>query len=300
MSMDNSNQSDSENRGRRSTDRRAVPPVPGEGDPNYPKWAERRATTRQPPRVETVSLVIPTKNEARNLFTVLEHVPDAVNEIILVDGLSSDVTETMAQSVNPNVRIVEERSRGKGNALRAGFAAATGDLIVAMDADGSMSPSEIPNMLYFLAHGFDFVKGSRFMVGGGSLDITPLRRAGNRALVGLTNRLYHSQLTDLCYGFFAFRRQFLDHLDLKSTGFEVETEITARAVLLGLRVTEVPSMELPRRTGVSNLHTFRDGTRVLRTLFHEQSRAKHELSGESKTQRGEGEVPENEVQGPAS
>ena len=103
-----------------------------------------------------------------------------------------------------------------------------------MHADGSMSPSEIPNLLYFVEHGFDFVKGSRFMVGGASLDITPIRREGNRVLVGLANRLYRTQLTDLCHGLFAFR-QFLDELDLRYTGFEIETEITARAVLVGQR-----------------------------------------------------------------
>ena len=237
------------------------------------RWVERRSSSRKAPRRVTVSLVIPTKNEARNLATVLEHVPDAVTEIILVDGLSSDATRAMASAINPNVRIVEELSKGKGNALRAGFAAATGDLIVAMDADGSMMPSEIPNVLYFLEHGFDFVKGSRFTIGGGSLDITPVRRLGNKVLVGLANRLYKSQMTDLCYGFFGFRRQFLDSLDLMSPGFEIETEITARAVLVGLRVTEVPSMELPRRSGMSNLRTFRDGARVLRTLFKERARA---------------------------
>jgi glycosyltransferase involved in cell wall biosynthesis len=241
------------------------------------------------PLLETVSLVIPTKNEARNLFTVLEHVPRIVDEIIVVDGLSSDVTEAMAKLVNPAVRIVEQRKPGKGNALRAGFAAATGDLIVVMDADGSMSPSEIPHMLHFLANDFDFVKGSRFLVGGGSLDITPVRRAGNLALVSLANVLYHTQMTDLCYGFFAFRRLFLDFLDLQSTGFEVETEITARAILMDLRVTEVPSMELPRRSGVSNLHTFRDGYRVIRTLFAERARRDREVL-EGQHLRAEGDA----------
>ncbi len=249
-----------------------------------PAWAERRSTTRRPPRVDTVSLVIPTKNEALNLATVLEHVPDAVTEVILVDGLSWDVTETMAAACKPDVRILEEVSPGKGNALRAGFAAAKGDIIVAMDADGSMSPGEITSLLYFLGHGFDFVKGSRFLLGGGSLDLTPIRRAGNRALVGLANHLYRTQLTDLCYGFFAFRSQFLDQLDLWSTGFEIETEITVRAVVMGLRMAEVPSMEFPRRSGVSNLHTFRDGARVLRTLYRERANVRRQ----SEASRGAG------------
>ena len=220
--MDTSRRPDSESSERRSPRRSRSRRITDTEVIGLPTWAERRSTTRQPPRLDTVSLVIPTKNEALNLATVLEHVPDAVTEVILVDGLSWDVTETMAAACKPDVHILEEVSPGKGNALRAGFTAAKGDIIVAMDADGSMSPGEITNLLYFLEHGFDFVKGSRFMLGGGSLDITPIRRAGNRALVGLANHLYRTQLTDLCYGFFGFRRQFLDHLDLCSTGFEIE------------------------------------------------------------------------------
>lgn len=297
--MGTSRQRDSDYVERRSPNRSVLSPVTEHGEIGLPRWAERRTTTRRPPRVDTVSLVIPTMNEARNLATVLDHVPDAVSEVILVDR-SSDVTETMAASCIPDIRIIEESLPGKGNALRAGFAAAQGDIVVAMDADGSMSPSEITNLLYLLEHGFDFVKGSRFIVGGGSLDITPLRRAGNRGLVMLANHLYRTQLTDLCYGFFAFRRQFLDQLDLRSTGFEIETEITARAVLVGLRVTEVPSMELPRRTGVSNLHTFKDGMRVLRALFHEKERAKREPGGTMKAGRGGRGSPDLEAHGAAS
>ena len=117
-----------------------------------------------------------------------------------------------------------------------------------------------------MEHGFDFVKGSRFIGGGGSLDITPLRRLGNKGLLFIANVMFHTQLTDLCYGFFAFRRQYLDHLGLCSSGFEIETELTVRALGAGLRIAEVPSVELPRWSGRTNLRTFRDGYRVLRTL----------------------------------
>lgn len=220
-----------------------------------------------------VSLVIPAKNEARNLPTVLEHLPRCVDEVILVDGMSSDVTQLMATSCRPDIRIISDAEPGKGNALRAGFEAARGDVVVAMDADGSMSPEEIPRFVYFLERGFDFVKGSRFVGGGGSLDITLPRRLGNRALLGVANVLYRAQLTDLCYGFFAFRRQYLHHLDLHSSGFEIETELTVRAVLAGLRIAEVPSLEMPRRSGRSSLHAFHDGHRVLRTLLRERPRS---------------------------
>jgi hypothetical protein len=217
----------------------------------------------------TVSLVIPTMNEARNVTDVLDRLPAMVTEVVLVDA-SSDVTKLMARVSRPDVRIIDEPAPGKGNALRAGLAAARGDVLVAMDADGSMSPEEIPRFVHPLAHGFDFTKGSRFMAGGGSLDITPIRRLGNKALVEAANVLLKVRYTDLCYGFFALRRIFLESLDLRSTGFEIETEIIVRAQLVGLRIAEVPSVELPRRNGESNLRTVRDGSRVLRTLLMER------------------------------
>lgn len=239
--------------GRRRTDKAVLQAVP---------------TSRE--SAATVSLIIPTKNEARNLADVLDHLPEQIAEVLLVDTRSTDVTKLMARSVRPDIRIIDEPRPGKGLALRAGMAAAKGDVLVVMDADGSMSPEEIPRLVYPLEHGFDLTKGSRFIAGGGSLDITPTRRLGNRALVEMANVLLGVHFTDLCYGFLAFRRIFLDALDLQSTGFEIETEIIVRAQLLGLRIAEVPSVELPRRSGHSNLHAMQDGARVLHTLLLER------------------------------
>jgi glycosyltransferase involved in cell wall biosynthesis len=217
-----------------------------------------------------VSLVVPARNEARNLAAVLETVPEGVDEIILVDGNSHDATVAMAMHCRPDIRVVSQDMPGKGSALRAGFLACTGDIIVMMDADGSMSAAEIPQYLWYLENGFDFVKGTRFAPGGGSTDITPLRRLGNRSLLALVNTLYAAQLTDLCYGFCAFRRYWLDSLDLVATGFEIETEMVIHALRAGLRMVEVPSFELPRRSGRSGLHTFRDGWRVLETVLRDR------------------------------
>jgi len=214
-----------------------------------------------------VSLVIPTKNEARNLPWVLGQVPDCVDEIVLVDA-SVDATRTMARACRPDVVLVDQSGPGKGNALRAGFAACSGDLIVMMDADGSMSPTEIPHFVHFLRNGYDYVKGSRFMGGGGSLDITRLRHAGNWGLLTMVNVLYRANLTDLCYGYCAFDRRFLDHLDLTADGFDIEAQMTIHALEAGLRIAEVPSLELPRRSGRSNLHAFTDGRTVLRTILN--------------------------------
>jgi hypothetical protein len=222
----------------------------------------------------TVSLVIPAKNEARNLPYVLAHLPAGIDEVIIVDGRSRDVSCLAARIVRPDVRILTQPYPGKGWALRVGFAAARGDVIVAMDADGSMAPEEIPGYVYLLDHGYDFVKGSRFVSGGGSLDITALRKLGNRGLLTTANWLFKMQWTDLCYGFFAFRRCFLTQLDLHAAGFEVETEITVRAAVTGMRIAEIPSLELPRRSGRTSLRTFHDGQRVLRTLLEQHAQTR--------------------------
>lgn len=224
-----------------------------------------------------VSLVVPARNEARNLSVVLSSIPDCVDDVVLVDGNSRDATVAMAVYCRPDVRVISQDAPGKGVALRAGFRAATGDIIVMLDADGSMSPQEIPHYLWYLDHGFDFVKGSRFVAGGGSADITRLRRLGNRGLLVLVNLLYDARLTDLCYGFCAFRRCWLDSLDLQAVGFEIETEMVIHALRAGLRIAEVPSFELPRRSGRSGLRTFRDGWRVLETVIGDRRAVGREL-----------------------
>ena len=117
-----------------------------------------------------------------------------------MDGLSVDDTVAIARAIRPSVRVVTESRRGKGAALAAGFAAATGDVVVTIDADGSTDPAEIPRFVDALLAGADFAKGSRFMSGGGSADITLLRRLGNRVLNGAVNVLFGTAYTDLCYG----------------------------------------------------------------------------------------------------
>ena len=225
---------------------------------------------RQIVRVDKVSLVIPTLNEGRNIGFVLEHVPDRVDEIIIVDGHSTDDTIAAARAVRPDVVIVQQVGAGKGSALRAGFAAASGDIIVMMDADGSMDPAEILSYVYAIEAGYEFVKGSRAIKGGGSEDLTLIRRFGNFALTSAVNMLFLVPFSDLCYGFVGFRKDRLDDLALMSRGFEFETEIAIRAIKVGLRIAEVPSNESNRRFGTSNLSAFRDGKRVLRTIIRER------------------------------
>lgn len=216
-----------------------------------------------------MSVVIPTLNEAKNIPWVLHRMPSYVDEVVIVDGRSHDNTAGVARAVREDVVVVNEARKGKGVALRSGFAAASGDIIVMLDADGSMDPQEIGWFVSPLQHDYDFVKGSRYITGGGSEDLTWLRRTGNRALTGLANTVLHSNYSDLCYGYIAFRRQCLDVLELESNGFEIETELIVRAARAGLRIAEVPSQELDRISGASHLQTFRDGWRVLNTMARE-------------------------------
>lgn len=211
----------------------------------------------------TITVVVPAMNEERNIGWVLERIPAYVDEVLLVDGHSTDETVRVARQVRPDVRVVTQRGCGKGAAMRTGFEDARGDYVVVLDADGSMDPGEIDYYVSALENGYDLVKGSRELRGGGSLDLTSLRRWGNRVLVATVNLSWGSEFTDLCYGFLAFRRDRLDDLALTARGFEIETEITLNAIHAGLRIAEVPTVELLRHHGTSNLNAWRDGRRIL-------------------------------------
>src|SRR5205814_7754666 len=115
--------------------------------------------------------------------------------------------------------------RRAGAARRGGCDAAAGDVIVMIDAGGSLGPLEIDSFVALIARGFDVVKGSRHSCGGGSEYLTFIRRLGNRVFVRLANLLYGSSWSDLCYGYIALRRSAVDRLRLHSDGFEIETEI---------------------------------------------------------------------------
>jgi glycosyltransferase involved in cell wall biosynthesis len=233
---------------------------------------EAPATARRNVRSPRVSVVIPALNEAENLPHVLATLPEDTYELVLVDGHSVDGTAEVARSHYPNVRIIGQQGRGKGDALRAGFAACTGDVIVMMDADGSTDGAEIKLFVKALVDGADYVKGSRFIAGGGSDDITFLRRAGNRLFCWLVNRIYKTSYTDLCYGYNAFWRSVLPAIAFDCAGFEVETVLNVRAAKAGLSVVEVPSIEHLRIHGESKLHPVRDGVRVLRAILRERWR----------------------------
>lgn len=249
--------------------------VRGDSSNFYLDFQNRTSTHGERP---TVTVVLPTRNEARNLPYVARRMPP-VDEIVVIDGGSVDGTADVARALWPNATVIEQTRAGKGNALACGFLAATGDIIVMIDGDGSTDPAEIPSFVDALVRGADLAKGSRFSRGGGSDDITHLRRIGNKGLNWLVNQLFKTEFSDLCYGYNAFWRRNLDCLDLPAIdvaepqwgdGFEIETVINVRAARSGWVIEEVGSFEGRRIYGRSNLNAVTDGMRVLRTISRER------------------------------
>jgi glycosyltransferase involved in cell wall biosynthesis len=238
----------------------------------------------------SVSVLIPTVNEALNLALVLPRIPDWVDEVILVDGVSEDGSADVARALLPHVRVISEPRTGKGAALRAGFNAVSGDIVVMLDGDGSTDPGELPRFIAGLLTGADLVKGSRFVQGGGTADMSLLRRFGNGAFVWIARLLFGSRYSDLCYGFIATWSALVPRLRLDCDGFEVETVITLRALSVGLKVAEVPSFEARRIHGKSHLRTFPDGWRVLKAIWHER-RARRALREGAAVHRIAGSEP---------
>ena len=241
--------------------------------------ADRRSLPR-------VSIVIPALNEALNLPYVFARIPEDIHEIILVDGYSEDDTVVVARRLSPDVRVINQTRKGKGNALACGFAAATGDIIAMIDADGSADPRRSRR------------SWTRFSTGPISprARATPRRRQqrhhppatlGQRLLTSLFNFATGSgtqisatattssgDSTRPCWA--STRRPYLagDGNEQRwGDGFEVETLIHVRVAKAGLAVAEVPSFEHARIHGVSNLNVFSDGIRVLRTILTERRHA---------------------------
>jgi len=243
----------------------------------YDEYAAAEADTSA--RTATVSVVIPALNEAANLPEVARRMPPGIDEIVLVDGNSVDNTTEVARELWPTAKIITQTRRGKGNALACGFRAATCDIVVMIDADGSTDPAEITLFIDALLDGADVAKGTRFAGGGGSSDITLTRRIGSRTLAALANRKARASFTDLCYGYMAFWRRHVDTIALPDVdasnaqwgdGFEIETVLAMRFMASGLRVVEVPSFERDRIHGESNLNAVSDGLRILRTILAER------------------------------
>lgn len=216
-----------------------------------------------------IEVIIPTLNEEKNIGKVIERVFMYADKVLVVDGNSTD--RTIDRAKETGAEIIIQKNKGKGSALKEAFNDCEGEIVIILDGDGSMRPEEIPIFLKGLQSGADIVKGSRFIYSGGSKDITALRRFGNTVFVFLINLIWSSRYTDICYGYMAFKKDSIKKIGplLRSKDFEVETEIIIKAKKNGLKIVEVPSLELKRLFGESKLSTFRDGFKILLTIFRE-------------------------------
>jgi glycosyltransferase involved in cell wall biosynthesis len=217
-------------------------------------------------------VVIPALNEEESLGHLLRDLKVVLPEtkFLVVDGNSTDRTREVAELLGTDVIL--QIGKGKGAALRQALALdlKVGNVII-MDADRSMSPHEIPALVDALRSGADMVKGSRFLPGGSSEDLSLLRRFGAHLFVGLVNWIWSRHYSDLCYGFLALKADAVRRLHpyLTTTNFEIETEMCIKAAKLGLTVAEVPSKELMRFYGRSHLFLVRDGFLILKTILRE-------------------------------
>jgi hypothetical protein len=260
----------------------ATGPAKGSSTRGRPAGASYREVADGMAIEPKITVVLPVMNEAANLPGVFASLPKWVDEVVLVDGRSSDGSVDVARRLRPDIKVVLQGGAGKGDALAAGFEAATGDIIVAIDGDGSTDGHEIVRFVSALLAGADFAKGSRFSSSGASDDITVLRRCGNKALNVTVNRLFGTSFSDLCYGYNAFWSRHLGKLEIDAPGFEVETLLSIRAAQAGLSIHEVPSHERLRQNGTSNLSAMKDGWRVLRLIAQEKRDARRRKAGRPK------------------
>lgn len=223
-----------------------------------------------PKNYPKVTVLICTFNEEKNLPYVLPGIPEWVDEILLVDGRSTDRTVEVAKEIRPEIRVLYQSDTGKGDALRYGIQQASGEIIVTVDADGSTNPEEIPKFIEPLLDGYDFTKGSRFL--NQCPTLSQLRRFGNKLFVSLTNILYGTKYTDLCAGLNAFRAKILQQIDPEGKTPLWEPTINIRLKKRGLKVIEVPQRDSGRIAGRCEANPLRQGLRILKIIIEERFR----------------------------
>jgi glycosyltransferase involved in cell wall biosynthesis len=215
---------------------------------------------------EKISVVIPTLNEEKNLPYVLDTIPQYISETIVVDGHSKDKTVGIAKKYNAKILYDEE---GKGSALIKGLKAAKGDIVIMMDADCSHRIEEFGLLIEGIKGGYDTCMGSRFIQGGGTADMSLLRKFGNKFFVFLVNLFWKMNYSDLCYGYRSFNRNAIKKLNLGSKEFAIETEISIKAAKNKLKVLEIPSFEKKRKSGEGKLKTFKHGREISKRIITE-------------------------------
>ena len=246
-----------------------------------------------------ISIVIPAKNEEATLGKVLEDINKVIPtlndyevEVICVDDHSTDSTASIANSFG--AKVVENPNKsGKGMALRTGFQASTGDILVMMDADCSHRPEHLPVFLDALEDGVGLVIGSR--VWGGSDEYEHIRALGNVFLTSLVGLCMGRYLSDALNGYKVFRRDVFSDFKYTSKAFEIEIEIIANTLRKGYRIVEVNSHERARAGGKEKSSVVRHGTRFLLRILWERFRGVKPKPIETNADSTTAQSPEKEI-----
>jgi dolichol-phosphate mannosyltransferase len=223
-----------------------------------------------------LSVIVPVYNEEQTIGAVIERIRavdlgPVAKEIIVANDGSDDGTQRAIDEgpwrLDPSVRVLHSPiNLGKGAAVRLGLKYATGDVVLTQDADLELDPAEYGSLLApILNDGASVVYGSRFRTQNPAI---PRRtRIANRALTMLTNLLFGGRLTDMETGYKVFRREVLQHIRLRCVGFDFEPEITAKLLLAGYRIVEVPIAYSPRRVDEGKKIRWIDGVDAFYVLL---------------------------------
>jgi glycosyltransferase involved in cell wall biosynthesis len=213
-----------------------------------------------------VSIVIPALNEAGCIAQTLSEIPvNTYHEIIVVDGNSPDGTADIVRQLG--YKVIIQKTKGFGGGFAEGIDAATGDIVILMNADGSMNSGDIPKMIDRVNEGYDCVFAVRYAHGYGSEDDDLVHHIGNMFFTFLVNLIHKVFIWDALYFFVAFRRDKASLINPKSLGFSYCVEFPIKAHKAGLKISQVPSKERPRRAGESKVNAFIDGLKILKMIL---------------------------------
>jgi len=222
-----------------------------------------------------LSIIVPVFNEEKTIRLVLEKLLalSLDKEIIVVDDGSMDGTGEIRDSFIPAIKVIKHKANsGKGSAIRSGLARVEGDSVIFCDADLEYDVNQIPSLYrYFLENKLTVLYGSRF------IDYRPKKNLihylGNRVLTATTDLLFGAKLTDMETGYKLFKADILKSLNLSSSHFEIEPEITAKILKRGIKIIEIPISYDPRVKSEGKKIKYRDGLIALKTLIRERREA---------------------------